>query len=489
MTAIYISDPSCPAIVGEDYLEATISPSTNASDIKGTMMLCSTNTGLNQNCSLSAIWPTIFNVSISENSITGNYRGEYYTYNVTSDGSIVPGTCVLDHYTSSPFALNRVSFPCLQNSLTYQSQNPTPGSGVGKIPLGNSNTATIGNAGCAITASAILLSYISGQPVTNVQLNTWLTDNGGYDLNGQNLPNGTAIRDFVDWSAIAYYSTNVLNTPLYYTGTQSGQNNTAVNSSLSQDQPVILIVPGSSGNHYVVANCSRATFSSFVPEGYSIADPGHRANTEISSYTGYETFSTIKPASYAGFTITGHSPVRFRLTDPSGSVTGFDPATNTTLYQIQDSSYYLNSNDYNGTPPAEPSVPTLEVRLPANGIYKLDVLGTGTGNYTLDISITNKTGSSYTEQFKGAVTPSSVQTFNINYSDSSIAELQIINATSPTQVSSTQVASSSTAGSQSSQTIAGSGGSATATILIITVVVIVIAVVAGLFFLRRKNRN
>ena len=88
-----------------------------------------------------------------------------------------------------------------------QSQNPTPGSGVGKIPLGNSPTATIGNAGCAITAAAMLLSYMSGITVTNVQLNTWLANNSGYSPNGQSLPDGTPIDDLVNWYAIAYFST------------------------------------------------------------------------------------------------------------------------------------------------------------------------------------------------------------------------------------------------------------------------------------------
>ena len=61
-----------------------------------------------------------------------------------------------------------------------------------------------------------------------------------------------------------------------------------------------------------------------------------------------------------------------------------------TIFRTLD--YYQNSNDYNGTGPAELSVPTLEVRLPANGTYKFDVVGTGTGNYTVDFSVANKSG-------------------------------------------------------------------------------------------------
>jgi hypothetical protein len=199
------------------------------------------------------------------------------------------------------------------------------------------------------------------------------------------------------------------------------------------------------------------------------------------------TFSTTPPPNYSGFAVTGHSPVQFLLTSPSGNETGYDQSNSTNFYQIPNSSYYQNSNDYNGTGPAEPSVPTLEVQLPANGTYKLDVVGTGTGNYTVDFSVANKSGGSYLEQFKGSIASSSIQTFEFNYSDSSNAQLQIVNVTSTALASSTHPGSTFNS-SQSLQTATNSTGSATSTSFIVAaVVVIVVIVAAGLLLWTRKK--
>jgi hypothetical protein len=171
-------------------------------------------------------------------------------------------------------------------------------------------------------------------------------------------------------------------------------------------------VPG----HFVVATCKTAG-------SYNIADPGDGSNTGLdspsyhNSYEGLRLFSTTPTGSDASLTITAHSPVELRLTDPSGKVTGIASGTSITINQIPQSAYYMDYiADYNDTD-ATPKVPTLQVMVPQNGTYKVEVIGTGTGDYSLDFLIYDKSGNSYTQQVNGTTTPSKIDVYQLNYSD------------------------------------------------------------------------
>lgn len=293
--------------------------------------------------------------------------------------------------------------PCLSNPLTRLSQgNPS-----WKNDIMGTSVWTIKQKGCAMTSAAMLLSYLSGTSVSPGDLNSWLSNNGGYQGDTANI----------NWQKVADYSTNELGKPLYYRGSVDGEDNTVLNNYLSADDPVILYV----GHHFVVATCQAVN-----PDGtdsYNIADPGHVSRTSLNdpsyqnTYLGLRLFSTTPPGSDASLTITGHSPVELRLTDPSGNVTGIASGTNMTINQIPQSAYYLDYiRDYNDSY-TTPEVPTLQVMMPKNGTYKLEVVGTGTGKYSLDFLIYDKSGNSYTEQVNGTATPSSIDVYQLNYSD------------------------------------------------------------------------
>jgi NHL repeat len=320
--------------------------------------------------------------------------------------------------------------PCLKRPPTMLSQtDPNWAS----VTMGTSNPAvTIGQAGCLLTASAMMLSYLSNSSVTPKDLNTWLTNNQGYDSvikNGQNQGKYNVI-----WDKVAEYGRVVLHLQLYFgpmrdasyynVGTQKVRNDTLLDSALSSDFPVIVQESG----HYILATCRNVTVTQSYGYNYTytIRDPGsnHRPTLDNSfyknTYLGLRFYSIVTSKSPGSFTATAHSPVELSITDPLGRVTG--PG----LMQIPDSGYVKeNFTDFG---PLQPLVPTLELTMPMNGIYKLNVIGTGTGNYTVDFLVYYGSGNPYSLIVNGTATPSSSQAYQFSYSDAPGARIQLVPA-------------------------------------------------------------
>jgi hypothetical protein len=127
LRAVYLTDPSCPSEVGQTYISAqwndsnnTIGPGDNPE-----MYLCTSSTNpIVQNCSQPADWTTTFNASLTQDSIIGLSQGQYWTWNTTSSGDIIPSTCHIEYYTSDAFSLDRIA----GNSSTTTSTSSTSSS-------------------------------------------------------------------------------------------------------------------------------------------------------------------------------------------------------------------------------------------------------------------------------------------------------------------------------------------------------------------------
>jgi len=146
MQATYLTDPSCPDIVGGWYIRAAWYGSQNTTviapgDGDGEMDRCDTDTAFDTACGLDEIWQTTFNATLTPNTITGSYLGQYYTYNTTSNGNIAPGSCKLSYYPLDTFTLTRVTNAANSSSSTSTSTVTAPPSTSGAQQSSESGSA------------------------------------------------------------------------------------------------------------------------------------------------------------------------------------------------------------------------------------------------------------------------------------------------------------------------------------------------------------
>jgi hypothetical protein len=458
----------------------------NGTSMTGKMQNCTMggdNSTLVKYCGLPDLWVTTFNATAGTNNITGQYLGQYWSWN-TTDANGNPTHCFLEYNYSANFTITKIipPPPCLNGTVPYLSQaNPNWGS----KPLGTSEAppVTIQQKGCALLSSAMMLSYVSGKIVNPQDLNNWLGNNSGYEeVNRFNPISGFLQPAYyiLNWEKIAEYARTVLNVPLYFNQTVSKRNDTLLDQSLSLNVPVIMGQPG----HFVVATCKNVTASG-LNFTYTINDPGYsnRINLNNSAYKNkYQSlrlYSIVKPKSLGSMTGTAHSPVELTITDSQGRITG----PNST--QIPHSAYSLDYlvDDSSANAQLDPGIPTVDLVMPDNGTYRLDVLGTGFGNYTIDFVFFDNAGNSYTEQLKGTAAPSSLDEYQINFTDATGSHVQIVKTSSTTSLT-TNNSSSNSSISSSTQS-----GVSSPTILaaVIVATIAVVAVVATIALRKRKS--
>ena len=281
------------------------------------------------------------------------------------------------------------------------------------------SSSTLADQGCAVTCAAMIFTYWlarsnPAKKVTPRDLNKWLSgDKYGFKGN-------TAL---VYWERMRDYANEELHLGLELDKIPK-KDDAALDKYLSQNVPVSLEV---GGGHWVVAY-AKATIDG--KQTYLISDPGHKGENKASLLDYGSTYRQMRayyPSSgpFSSFKAT-NDPVQMRLTDPLGATTGFEPATNTTASQIPDSSYYLDPipDDELGA-----SMQTLDVVMPMNGTYKLEVFGDPFENYTVDFLVYDRIGDLRIEEVSGVATPSSIQVFLFNYSDAPGNFLQFANAT------------------------------------------------------------
>jgi len=334
----------------------------------------------------------------------------------------------------------------------------------------------------------MMLSYLSGKIVNPQDLNNWLGNNSGYDWTTRFNPVSKFLEPakyLLNWEKIAEYGRKVLNIPLYYNQSVSVRNDALLNQSLSLDVPVIMGEPG----HWVVATCKNATVNGYgLSFTYNINDPGYSNRINLNNsvykntYQSLRLYSIVKPKSLGSMTGTAHSPVEMTITDPLGRMTG----PNTT--QIPSSDYSLDYlvDDSSSNAPTDPVVPTLDLVMPINGTYKFDVIGTGYGNYTIDFLFYDNVGNSYTEQLNGTATPSSLDEYQINYSDATGSHVQITKNLTTTILTSHDSSEITSNASSSSQL---GGASPSYLVAIVVVVVVAVAVLATILIRRKRITN
>lgn len=151
---------------------------------------------------------------------------------------------------------------------------------------------------------------------------------------------------------------------------------------------------------------------------------------------------TKKPFSLASITLMFYSsdasvanplapPAELLVTDPLGRRTGLDPRTGTVYDEIPDDTSYsveeLVDASGQGGPAASP-VKVFHSPAPIDGSYIIQIIGTESGGYTLDILIHDELGGPAEEIISGDVETGNVAAHRMDFSSAPGAEVEISRA-------------------------------------------------------------
>lgn len=274
--------------------------------------------------------------------------------------------------------------------------------------------------GCALTDTTMVLGYFGAftDPPT---LNTYLTNNGGYDDGGG-----------VRWPVVQQYA---LTRGLGLGFTKTDNSGTAVRMPMCSKGPTIIPVQHTVGtstkihHHFVTAwgqqGDPATTYLLKDPNGgfgdlLNGTTPPRNYNN---NYFGTREFQGPDqnfnfPTFEGNLTVTIHSPAELLVTNSAGLKTGFDPITNTSFDQIPNTSYVDDSitdvTDGSDTP-AEADSKALDLGVQGSDTFTLTVTGTDFGTYSLEfVSFDPNFQPTSTGMQDIPISPGEVHTFSFN---------------------------------------------------------------------------
>jgi hypothetical protein len=285
--------------------------------------------------------------------------------------------------------------------------------------------ATIRNWGCAMTSSAMIVSYyaqLQGKQGTDPrELNTWLRANGGYT--------GGSIY----WGKVAEFARKVKGINLYfYEGT--GPDNGIINAYLCNGAPIILYTTSSPyRSHYVLATG--------VADGVSWAvnDPaGHNLTTmSASPPRTYRKYGSEAKEPHS-LTMAIHPPntpqalreglvaaVSIVITDPAGRTLTYDATTGTFENQILDANFgveELSAEDGSGQPI---TTFVFGTGAPLEGEYQVQIIPHVSGVYELDLLAYDAADTSSAAASSGYAPADSPIDLSIGYSPDPGSEVEV----------------------------------------------------------------
>ncbi|MGH7203122.1 MAG: hypothetical protein ACREHC_01620, partial [Candidatus Levyibacteriota bacterium] len=121
------------------------------------------------------------------------------------------------------------------------------------------------------------------------------------------------------------------------------------------------------------------------------------------------------PAPGKSWVIVAHSPVKFLVTDPDGNQTGYDPDSSTDIQNIPNSSYGIQQGliDDTGANPPQPDILYYGQENPIPGEYKVEVIGTGVGEYKLDLGQATGPGGTSLQTISGTAAIGKTDTYTV----------------------------------------------------------------------------
>jgi hypothetical protein len=157
LTGSYRADPLCPAATGTEFIDSVVFGNNGSTTAPFFMALCTRPTNaIVQNCSQPSLWNTVFNATVSQNTITGAYLSQYWVWNTTSSGTIIPSTCHLSYNFSEPFTLVRELSPATSPSNSSTSQQNS-GSTTAPVVQASATSSTIASSTSTKSGAAVPL--------------------------------------------------------------------------------------------------------------------------------------------------------------------------------------------------------------------------------------------------------------------------------------------------------------------------------------------
>ena len=268
----------------------------------------------------------------------------------------------------------------------------------------NSTPYTIHQKGCALTSTAMALNY-HGVGATPDPLDEYLVSlgGGGYTKTGK-----------VVWSGPAQYSGGVVRSLGF-----GPSDDTGLKDRVCRYGPQILAVKNS--GHFVMVTgrtLDDSTWNIYDPAGGVITTLAAYNNTYNGSrlYAGQQV-TYIDPLNRLIFRL--YSPAEIVVTAPDGKKTGFDPNKNLRFGDIPNSGYQVEAldDDETGQPDNHPEK-VLDIGGGMDGEYIVQVIGTGTGTYDLDVMRVNANGNfqDRTEISGVPIEPGVVHQYSVTYS-------------------------------------------------------------------------
>jgi len=314
--------------------------------------------------------------------------------------------------------------------------------------------------GCAITSSVMMLRYhgitedMDGNDINPLTINKWL--NNAKDYNGKPLTGyfigGKADGD-LNFKVIPEYSRMASTTSqpglkrivkrLSY-GSRSAATDAILDEDLEVYQPVIMrtiatLGQGKTTPHYILATEKLSgTYRINDPYWYNTKSLNHAytgTGDEMNYYNHYiglrrfayigNTYDT-RPVYYAGINITMASPAELLVTSPSDLRIGFDPINNISYNEIESGSYVKDGiGNPEGGEGEVHETKTIQIENPEAGEYKIEVIGTGEGEYTLYSHITDKNGQPKTDTFSFNISPDEIFEYDLDYNKDNIESSNI----------------------------------------------------------------
>ncbi|MCL5952060.1 MAG: hypothetical protein M1132_10140 [Chloroflexi bacterium] len=261
---------------------------------------------------------------------------------------------------------------------------------------------TVGRYGCALASYAMILGHYGQLYSPPLQ-----TDPGDLNAHMQGL-------DPVSFEQYAWSK----GVNVFQSGVGPANDFTGLHSQLTKGDLVMLQL-GVSGSptrvHYVVVTGETTVHNQAT---YTINDPVYGQVTLLGRY-GKNDFQAayyymLGPTTFnrSAVEISAHSPVQLLVTDTQGRRVGYDPRTGLSYNEIPNAGYVTGAI----AGPDGNTLPEFKYVLipqPSSSSYYLQVIGTGTGGYTIDVIQTDSSGKGSVSRQSGTAQLNSVYSYTI----------------------------------------------------------------------------
>ncbi len=320
------------------------------------------------------------------------------------------------HYTQNVSPYPSLIDTDAWDGLTYASGAASSGCGM-----------TIAKCGCAMVSAVMILRYygvtvgVDESDVNPATLNSWLQSNQGYLAGGA-----------TNWWKIPSYANNQV---AYEKSVDIANNFTLLDDVLEVERPAIakMVNRGKSGTHFVV-------ISNKLADTYEVVDPAWYDTKTINEPStigkvraygnGFDGLRLFKPGdglAQAYFSANIASPAELVITNSSGQKLGYDPIADVVYNEIPGATYVSEMyDDPFGDVIADHAWKIAHIPDPGDEEYDIQVIGTGSGPYTVGVSGSDSDGNFSSDEETSAIVEGEVVEYSVTYSETDgIVETQI----------------------------------------------------------------